>query len=146
MYRLHNSRRRAISLFELIVACGVLFTGISLVSTGAFQVARMTQACRRYQLAQDEVANQIEMLVHLKADELVDVIGRLEVSEQVQATLDKPVMSAALIDDEDGKRVFAKLFWKEGESTITVSLMGWVVQPHEAELVLIDAPIKEVSP
>ncbi|MDZ4849603.1 MAG: hypothetical protein SGI77_09930 [Pirellulaceae bacterium] len=121
-----NPLRSGTTIAELIVACSLLVTGMTLIAGGAVQSHRLRQDTRHYQLALDEVANQLERLVTMTSDERNAAIQNLRPSEWLESILVNPEISAETIDDEDGERVMVNLQWNRRGQAIPISLVGWI--------------------
>ncbi len=80
----------------------------------------------QYQLASDEVANQIERLTGSHSDEFEATVGQLELSDEIKAALSQASISAKTIDDLDGRRVVVSLQWDTAGQRKSVSLTGWL--------------------
>ena len=131
-----RSPPRGLAITELVVAATLLITAISLVVTVSFRTGRVWQDSRHYQLAVEQVHNELERLTAFDASKIDAELTRLTVSDQIQAALPNPHLAGRKISDEFGDRVEVSLSWERLGSAQTVSLVGWLALPgrknHEA--------------
>lgn len=120
------THRRGTTIAELLVASSLLVTGITLISRGAVQTLRLRQDARHYQLALDEVANQLDPLTAMPTQDRLSALEALQPSEMIQTILPNPKLKAETINDENGERVVIQLEWDRMSTSKPVSLVGWV--------------------
>lgn len=127
-----KTTRQGTTLVELIVAGFLLITGMSLVTQGAVKSYRLQQESRHYQLAYDELANQLERLTQklspMSTEERVSVLKSLHVSESIESILALVKLSGSLTRDEphEGDWLQLTIDWDRGGPSEPLSLVGWI--------------------
>ena len=127
-----KTTRQGTTLVELIVAGFLLITGMSLVTQGAVKSYRLQQESRHYQLAYDELANQLERLTQklspMSTEERASVLKSLHVSEPIESILALVKLSGSLTRDEshEGDWLQLTIDWDRGGPSESLSLVGWI--------------------
>jgi prepilin-type N-terminal cleavage/methylation domain-containing protein len=124
-----QATRRGFSLIELIVAATLLIGAMSIVAPLAVRSARLQQDSQHYQLALDELSNQLERLTGLDADALETALAKLTPSPTVRDVLPHPVLSAETIVDDDGRRLVLQLQWDRVGPARPLTLVAWLDPP-----------------
>ena len=120
-------RRRGTTIFETFVALTLISTTLAVAAPLLVRHNRLLVSARHYRLACDELANQIELLSALPADEVAEAIAGLEVSAFTAERLHDAALTAKLDDDEVGQRLTLGITWDEpGRSTAPVTLVAWI--------------------
>ncbi len=88
------SKRRGSTLVELIVAAGLLIALMSILSPLSTRLGRLWHQSRHYQLALDEVNNQLEQLTTLSPEERDTKLQQLQVSESLSNVFPEAKLSA----------------------------------------------------
>ena len=129
--RQHPSQvnRRGFSLIELIVAATLLISAMSVVAPLAVRSARLQQDSQHYQLALDELSNQLEWLTSLDAEALETALAELTPSSTVRDVLPNPVLGAETIVDDDGRRLVLQLQWDRVGPALPLTLVAWLEPP-----------------
>lgn len=127
-----KTTRQGTTLVELIVAGFLLITGMSLVTQGAVKSYRLQQESRHYQLAYDELANQLERLTQklspMSTEERASVLKSLHVSEPIESILALVKLSGSLTRDEphEGDWLQLTIDWDRVGPSEPLSLVGWI--------------------
>jgi len=127
-----KTTRQGTTLVELIVAGFLLITGMSLVTQGAVKSYRLQQESRHYQLAYDELANQLERLTQklspMSTEERASVLKSLHVSEPIESILALVKLSGSLTRDEshEGDWLQLTIDWDRVGPSESLSLVGWI--------------------
>ena len=126
MRKRNSETRRGSATIELIVAATLLITGLSLLGTVAFRTGKLWQDTRHYQLAMDELTNQLERLTSLDESEIDEQLAELTVSTAVQDDLPFAKLSGRKFSDENGTRVLLEIEWDRLGSSEPLTLVGWI--------------------
>ena len=118
--------RRGSAITELIVAATLLITGLSLLGTVAFRTGKLWQDTRHYQLAMDELTNQLEWLTSLDVSEIDEQLAELTVSTAVEDDLPFAKLSGRKLSDDNGTRVLLEIEWDRLCSSEPLTLVGWL--------------------
>jgi hypothetical protein len=122
--------RRGTTIFETFVALTLISTTLAVAAPLLVRHNRLLISARHYRLACDELANQIELLSALPAEEVAEAIARIEVSPFTAERLHDAALTATLADDEVGQRLTLGITWDEpGRSTAPLTLVAWI---HDA--------------
>lgn len=133
------SVRRGATVLEVLVACTLLSTVLSVATPLVIQHNRLLTAHRDYQLALDELSNQLERLTALPAAELPAALEKLSPSDLATAHLHDAQLTGELAADQ-GQRLTLHLTWGEPQRrSAPVSLAAWIYRP-------VDAAPQETSP
>lgn len=119
-------RRVGFTVTELIVAATLLVVVMSVVTPLTVRSNRLWQDSRHHRLAMDELSNQLERLVGLRASNLATAVEQLALAPHIQATLPSPVLSAETLTDESGTRVVLHLNWDQLGKSHPMTLVGWI--------------------
>jgi len=120
-------RHRGTTIFETFVALTLISTTLAVAAPLLVRHNRLLISARHYRLACDELANQIELLAALPADDVAEAVGELEVSAFAAERLHGATLTATLDDDDMGQRLTLSITWDEpGRSTAPVTLVGWI--------------------
>lgn len=122
----HRRIRMGFTLAELLVAATLLVAGLAFVTQGTIQTKRLMQDVRHYNLACDELSNQLERLTSLPSDERKKAISDLQPSGAVGAILVNVALKAEEILDEDGERIAISIQWDRGGPAAPMTLVGWI--------------------
>ncbi len=125
-----RTKRLGISSVEVVVAF-VLLSGVLLASTSLMvKHGRLLQAQRNYRLALDELANQVERISALPAEEIESAVENLEPSPFVVRFLNDATLEGELQPADVGQRLVLRLTWDEPQrSEAPVTLSAWII-PH----------------
>ncbi len=120
------SKRRGSTLVELIVAAGLLIALMSILSPLSTRLGRLWHQSRHYQLALDEVNNQLEQLTTLSPEERDTKLQQLQVSESLSNVFPEAKLSAEVTSDDDGERLTLRLQWDSSHGAKPLSLTAWM--------------------
>ena len=121
------SRRRGAMVMEMVVSCAVLITIMTFVTTLCFQVNRLWRSSGHHRVAMSELSNQLDRLTLMSVDEVKEEFESLEASELCSRTLQDPVLSGEVVDDQLGQRIILSLNWRRLNPGKPVELSGWIV-------------------
>ena len=143
--------RRGTTLLELLVAATLLVSVMSVVAPLAVRSGRLWQDSRHYQLALDELSNQLERLTSLDAAALEAALAELTPSQPVRDSLPNPVLSAETIDDAESRRLVLRLQWDRVGPAEPLTLVAWLdplpmASDLNADVEKADVPDEEAAP
>lgn len=124
-----RSTRRGFSMIELLVAATLLISALSVVAPLAVRSARLQQDSLHYQLALDELSNQLEQLTSLDSAALETALAELTPSQTVRDVFPNPVLSAETVSDDDGRRIVLQLQWDHVGPALPLTLIAWLEPP-----------------
>ena len=126
-HRPHN-RRTATSTLEVIVACTLLTSVLTVFTPLVVKHRRLLTAQRDYRLALDELSNQLERLTTLPEGEVSAALERLQPSEFAASRLPGAELRGELHAIDFGQRLKLELTWDEPQrSAAPVSLCAWLL-------------------
>jgi hypothetical protein len=110
-----------------LVACTLLGTVLSVAAPLVVQHHRLLTAHRDYQMALDELSNQLERLTALPATDLPAAMEKLTPSEFTANHLHGTKLTGELVDADQGQRLTLHLVWDEPQrKSAPVSLAAWI--------------------
>jgi hypothetical protein len=119
--------RQGTTIFETFVALTLISTTLAVAAPLLVRHNRLLISARHYRLACDELANQIQLLSALPADDVAEAVAGVEVSAFTAERLHGAALTATLADDETGQRLTLGITWDEpGRSTAPVTLVAWI--------------------
>jgi hypothetical protein len=129
----HPEKRRGASILEVLVACTLLSAVLSVATPLVIRHNRLLTAHHEYQMALDEVSNQLERLTALPAAELPPALEQLAPSELAAAHLNGAKLTGELEAAGQGQRLTLHLIWDEPQrKSAPVSLAAWIYRRADA--------------
>jgi hypothetical protein len=119
-------KRKAAILVEALVAATILMVGVLVVAKSSASLRSMWKETRHYQLACDELANQLQHLKTLSVVEVEQQLKTLSVSKQIVQALPEATLQGELLQDKLGNRVRLSITWKRLGQAVPLSLVGWL--------------------
>jgi len=130
--RRSSRRRDGLTFIELVVSAMLLITIMSFITSICLQTSLIWKDIGHHRAAVNELSNQLERLTRLTPDEARQALGSLQPSAVCSRTLNKPQLSAELIDDNLGLRVVMQIDWKRRNPGKPVELVGWMLTADKA--------------
>lgn len=126
-YRASERRRnrKGSLMTEAIVSAVILLVGIAIVGKSSYNFRRLWSDTRYYQLATDELCNQMQLLTVLPKEQLVNSIGSLTVSSEISDVLPDAKIVGQLVEDAQGVRIRLAMDWKRVGTGEPLVLIGW---------------------
>lgn len=121
-------RRQGTSLTEIVVAGSLLVTAMSLVVQGTYSLRKLERSGREFQLASDELSNQLERLVSMQRSDLNLELTKLQPSQLVESNLPDVMLTGALISDAMGDRIRVEIDWRRAGDPPALSLTAWLAE------------------
>jgi hypothetical protein len=118
--------RRGAVLSEALVSAAILLAGIGIVARSQSNLTRLWGDTRHFQLATDELCNQLDRLTRLPKEKLSESLRELQVSSQIAAVLPECRIEGRLIEDPMGSRVQLSIDWKRVGTGKPLELTGWL--------------------
>lgn len=124
------ARRRGASMLEVLVSFTLLSAVLAVATPLVVRHSRLLAAHRDYQLALDEVSNQLERLKALPPADLPQAVEQLAPSEFAAAYLKGAELTGELEMADRGQRLTLRLTWDEPQrKSAPVSLAAWIYRP-----------------
>lgn len=119
-------RRCGTTMTELVVAATLMVSTMAIVAPLTVRTGRLWQDIRHHQLAMDELSSELERLVSLTSEQREQAIADLVPTDDLQASLPSPTLSAETIRDADGTRLRLSMNWTRAGKPKPVTLVGWL--------------------
>ena len=120
--------RRGASSIELVVAFTLLSVVLTVATGLVVQHGRLLKIHRDYQVALDEVSNQLERLTALPAGDLPAALEQLKPSTFAAERLPGAELRGELVPADPGQRLILEFTWDEPQRrSAPVRLAAWVL-------------------
>jgi hypothetical protein len=119
-------RRRGSITSEAVTSAAILIVGVVVVARTQISLQRLWNDNRSYQLANDELSNQLQRLTRLPIEQLPGQLASLSVHEQLQLELPDSHLTGQLVQDQLGPRIQLELAWKRAGSAAPLRMVGWL--------------------
>jgi hypothetical protein len=117
----------------MLVAFTLLGSVLTVATPLVVRHSRLLTAHSEYQLALEEVSNQLERLTALPAAELPSAVEALQPSEFAAAHLHGAQLKAELTEADRGERLTLRLAWDEPQRhAAPVALSAWIYRRADA--------------
>ena len=109
--------------------------GVGLIAKSSSSISRIWHDTRRYQLAIDELDNQMDRLLVLAPVQRQDALANLKPSTTAQSVLPMVTLAGKQISDDLGSRIHLELNWQRMGIAQPLELISWLppTVPHSAE-------------
>ncbi len=134
---------KGVMMTEVLIASLVLMAVLSVLTQLFIRGGRLQMDNRRYQVALEELSNQMDRLTSLEEDARRRALESLACSEASQIALGSPELTATRLDDADGRRLVLTLAWKHFGVRKPVTLVGWLAP---ADMTTSDRPVEGPLP
>jgi Tfp pilus assembly protein PilV len=124
-----NKPRSALAVVEVLVAASLIVSIIGVMSTLVARSKRVQQSTRQYQIASQELANQLDVLTRTDAASLANALNAIRPTESIARSLPDVQLTGRLLDDSDGKRVELSISWSRnvaGAVAQPLRMVAWV--------------------
>jgi Tfp pilus assembly protein PilV len=139
-------RRRGVSTIEVLVAASLLMSVIGVSSSLVSRITKVYQATRHYQIAVNELANQMEVLTILSESEQKNTLKNLSLSPPVAEVLPNAKIEGRIIEDDSGARIVLSIRWERGSNAPPIELVAWLdTMPHAEIPLIVQSTEKDVS-
>ena len=127
-------RRGGFTITELLIAATLLITLTSVFGSLSVRCRRLHQQSRHYQVAVNELSDQLDRLLALDDASRTAAIDNLKPSQWVNTVLPAPSLAGDVVDDANGPRIVLRLSWTRQGNPPPVTLVGWLeTTPRPAE-------------
>ncbi len=110
---------------EAIVSAVILLVGIAIVGKSSYNFRRLWSDTRYYQLATDELCNQMQSLTTMPKEQLANSVSSLSVSQEISQVLPDAKLEGQIMEDSLGVRIRLSMDWKRVGSGEPLVLIGW---------------------
>ena len=123
----HKRRiRYGLSMMEVVVAAILVIAMMTFLTTLTAKIVKIWQTARHYQLATNELSNQLVHLSSISPQERDAELSELSVSPSVQQILPGARLESQIIADLDGVRIVLAMHWERGIGAKPITLTGWL--------------------
>ena len=160
-------RRAGVLLLEVLVAAAILIVGIGIVSKASYSLRRLWSDTRDYQLASDELANQMLAVKQVPLEQINAHLSALKVSSDIDGILQQAKLTGRVLEDSSswsgstsateqatsktnsptGFWIELTMDWKRVGSGNPIRLVGWIDQNAKSptETDQGESPLPQVS-
>ena len=129
-------RRRSIRLrsrigltkIEVLASTILLMAVMSVTATMFHKINLVWKDIRHHRIATSELANQLDILTRVEAEEIETAIKELKPSDICSDALPKSTLSASVVKDAVGERIDLEIQWRSRNGTRDDA------RPHRAQL------------
>ncbi len=121
-----RKRRQGSSATEVLVAATLLLSLIGAVVPTTVRTAKIWRDTRHFQIATNELSNQLESLSSLSEAERVNALNMLAVSQPTSEILISATLAAETTNDADGNRLTLTLNWERSIHAKPLQITGWL--------------------
>ena len=122
-----SGRRAGLVKLELLVACLLLVTTLSLALSLCHRINSVWRDVSHHRRALDELSNQMDELTRMSPEQVSAALDQLQPSPECQAGLPEPRLSGRLVPDSLGQRIELQMQWNARVASPTIRLAGWIV-------------------
>jgi len=118
--------RQGSTATEVLVAATLLLSLIGAVIPTTVRTAKIWRDTRHFQIATNELSNQLEALSSLNEAERATALNQLTVSEPTRKILMGATIASETANDSDGNRITLTLNWERTPNANPVKITGWL--------------------
>ena len=111
---------------EVLVSATLLLSLIAVVVPTTVRTAKIWRDTRHYQVATNELSNQLELLSSMSDEQQTEAIKQLTVSEPTSRILSGATLAAELANDSNGNRVTLSINWERTTDAPPLKITGWL--------------------
>jgi hypothetical protein len=119
-------RRMGLTSVEVVVAAGLLASIIGIFSALSARTNQVLKSAKQYQIAAQELANQLELLTSIDDVARQSALSALSVPDAIAKVLPEATMGGREIVDETGTRLLLWIDWNRGVQSKPVELIAWL--------------------
>ncbi|MEQ1829134.1 MAG: hypothetical protein ABL921_24435 [Pirellula sp.] len=128
-----NRLRQGVSATEVLVAASLLLGVIGMVANLGSRTKRMIRSTHQYQIATQELTNQLEILTSLPVDQVPKAISQIRLSAEALEYLPDAEIIANIVEDPDGRRVVMSIAMGRNQQAVPLEMVAWLNGPTKAE-------------
>jgi len=118
--------RQGSTATEVLVAATLLLSLIGAVIPTTVRTAKIWRDTRHFQIATNELSNQLEVLSSLNEAERATALNQLTVSEPTSKILMGATIASETANDSDGNRITLTLNWERTPNANPLKITGWL--------------------
>ena len=119
-------RRSGFTKLELLVAATLLSTMFAIVSTLFSRLNQVWHSTRWYQLASQELMNQMESITQLSRQECNAAMQKLEIAPEILAAIPGAELTGKMDPSSDGDRIVLSIQLPASVRSEPILLVGWL--------------------
>ena len=119
-------RRSGFTKLELLVAATLLSTMFAIVSPLFSRLNQVWHSTRWYQLASQELMNQMESITQLSRQECNTAIEELEIAPEILAAIPGAELTGKMDPSSDGDRIVLSIQLPASVRSEPILLVGWL--------------------
>lgn len=113
------------------MAATILIVAVSLLSRAHNGLSQLWTETRRYQLATDELCNQMERLLVDAESQQIGSLKPLQVTPEIAEVLPGAVLEGTWVSDSLGRRLVLTINWQSRGAADPLQLVGWLSSSSE---------------
>jgi hypothetical protein len=121
-----RKRARGSANIEVLVAASIVLAVIGVLSSMVPRLGNVWKASRNNQLANHELANQLERLTTIPESQLSQALENLQVSSDLRDALHDVVLGHQLLDDANGRRIVLSIDWERIVDAKPITMVAWL--------------------
>lgn len=119
-------RQKGFTKLELLVSASFLTTMIALASPLFSRLNQVWNSTRWYQLASQELMNQMEEITQLSHPECRDALNEMRISSAIRAAIPNGQLTGRMESSADGDRVILAFQLPASVRSEPIVLVGWL--------------------
>ena len=121
-------QRQGFTKLEMVASATLLATMFGIASPLFSRLNQVWHTTRLYQLASQELMNQMETLIHLSREECEDALQQLAIAPEIVAVIPEAQLTGNLDTSDDGDRVLLAFRLPSSVRMEPILLVGWLQQ------------------
>lgn len=119
-------QHRGFTKLEMLVSATLLTTMIAIASPLFARLNQIWHSTRWYQLASQELMNQMEVISQLSREECNIAVNKLKISSDILDVIPKAVLTGKVESSTDGDRVVLYFQLPASVRSEPIVLVGWL--------------------
>jgi Tfp pilus assembly protein PilV len=117
--------RKGLTMTEVVVSATLVISMIGLAAPLTIKTMQTSRSADLHQMANQELANQMDRLTSLSLDECEAKLKAIEPSDTFKDRVPEAKLQGIVVRDQDGDRVVLDLQWQSPHALPT-RLVGWI--------------------
>lgn len=122
----HSQSRNGAALLDAVVAASLVMLTMAIATPTVVRSARIWKQTRNFQIACDELAGRMDLLVAMPSEQRAEALAQLSVRPEVSALLPSVKIEGRLIESEDDTRLELSIDWQRIGNPPPVTLVSWI--------------------